>query len=234
MNKLCFILMLALAAGTVSAAETEEIELTAVKDTFGRSNNRNGNSGAAPLLLVAPSPGVNAILAFDLSSVTNEIESAEFLFRIQADSDTPLSLTVAPMVHNAKNGTWIEGSGNLGIRGQNAVIGDATFQWRAFRDRPWVTKNGRSAQNLMDSDLWEAPIAKLNAVEWIAGEWVSVPIRDAAFLEAIRNDDLKTSTIGIWGTSGKGIYKIDSKESGSPAKLKLTVKRRKARVEKTP
>lgn len=233
MKKLCFAL-LAAAAGTVCAAETVTLEVTAVKDMFGRSNNRNGNSGAAPFLLAAPMPGVTAVTAFDLSAVTNEIVGAEFSFCIQESSSSPLSLTVAPMVHNTENGKWNEGKGNLGIRGQNASIGEATFQWRAFRDRPWINKKGRSATNLMDPDLWEAPAARLDSIQWTAGEWVSAPISDAAFLEAIRNHELKVVTFGLWGTAGSGIYKIDSKESGRPAKLVLTVKAPEKPASETP
>lgn len=224
MKKRFFIPVLLASAVMCSAAETGTMELTASKDTFGRSNKRNCNSGAAPFLLLAPMSGIRSLAAFDLSSVTNEIEAAEFSFCIQEDSSVPLSLTVAPMVYNPENAGWMEGRGNLGVLGRNAMVGEATFGWRSYRDDLWMGRDGRTVQDLMDKNLWEAPLAKLKPQEWTAGEWVAVPIEDAAFLETIRKEDVKTVTFGLWGTSGNGIYKIGSRESASPARLVLTVK----------
>ena len=96
-----------LTSGLAFAADSL-FELTASKDTFGRSNERNGNSGSAPLLLLAPVPGVTTLIAFDLTKVTNEISSAEFSFRIQENNRTPLSITIATMAHHEKNAEWID------------------------------------------------------------------------------------------------------------------------------
>ena len=218
-----FILSLGILAGSAALADENMVELSASKDTFGRSNNRNGTSGGAPFLLLAPVPGITSIISFDLSSITNEIMGAEFSFRIQETNTEALSLTVASMVHNEKNGKWMEGAGNLGIRGQNAQIGESTFQWRAFRDRAWLDGDGRNARNLSDETLWRA-LTELPSVEWSAGSWIVIRIDDPAFLEEIRTHEMQTVTFGLWGTSGNGVYKVDSKESGQAAQLKLTVK----------
>ncbi len=217
------IFMSMLVGASVFAQETQNMELTASKDNFARSNHRNKNSGAAPLLLLAQMPSVVSIVAFDLSTVTNEIQSAEFSFRIQESSPTPVSLTVAPMVHNVANSAWIEGTGNLGLQGRNAELGEVTFQWRSFRDRAWEDGKGRAAKNLMDPDIWEPALAQLKNVEWVAGQWITIKIDNASFLEDIRKHELQTVTFGLWGTAGDEAYKVDSKESGQPPKLNLTV-----------
>ncbi|MDF7800617.1 hypothetical protein P4C99_14160 [Pontiellaceae bacterium B1224] len=205
-------------------ADDFNVELTASKDTFARSTDRNSNSGASEYIMLAPMPGTIGLIAFDLSSITNEIISAEVLFRIHESSRTPLSLMVSPLVYNEMNPKWIEGTGNLGIRGQNATIGEATFQWRAFRDQPWQDNDGEKVVNLMSSDLWNPPIHTFSSVNWDEGIWLSAPMDDPALLEEIRTNDLPTVTFGIWGTSGNGVYKVSAKESGHPAKLSLTLK----------
>jgi len=224
LKKINTIALCVLLSGSFASGEDLKIELTTSKDTFARSTDRNGNSGANEYVMLAPMPGTIGLLAFDLSSVTNEITSAAFSFRIHEDSRTPLSLTVSPMVHNEKNPKWIEGTGNLGIRGQNARIGEVTFQWRAFRDRPWKDENGKSVVNLMSSNLWDSPLEKKSSVKWDAGTWITVQVDDLTVLEEIRTNKVPTVTFGIWGTSGTGVYKISAKEGGHPAKLSMTVK----------
>lgn len=213
-----------LMSSSFAGGEDLNVELTTIKDTFARSTDRNGNSGANEYIMLAPTPGSIGLVAFDLSSVTNEITSAAFSFRIHESSRTPLSLTVSPMVHNKNNPKWIEGTGNWGIRGQNAALAEVTFQWRAFRDRPWEDENGKTVVNLMSSDLWKSPIEKRSSVKWDAGSWISIQLDDPAVLEEIRTSEFPTVTFGIWGTSGNGVYKVSSKEAGYPARLSLTVK----------
>lgn len=220
------VLIFTVLLGSVSvfAQNSELIELTAAKDNFGRSNKRHNNSGAAPLMIIAAHPGIVSIVSFDLSTVTNEIETAEFSFRIMETSMTPVSFTVAPMAHNEQNGKWVEGAGNLGVQGRNARVGESTFQWRKFRDRQWLNAKERPVTNLMDNDLWEPAISKLSSVEWNEGEWITVKINDVSFLEEIRNHEVQMITFGLWGTGGNEVYRINTKESGHPAKLNLTVK----------
>jgi len=212
-----------LIGASVFAQESEKVELTASKDAFGRSKERNRNSGAAPFLLASPIPGVASIVGFDLSSVTNEIESAEFSFRILEDEQTPLSFTVSFMDHNDKNGTWVEGRGYQSLKGQLAELDESTYQWRAFRDRAWLNAEGRTVRHLRDEDLW-TELASQSSVPWKAGNWITISIEDPAFLEEIRKHEVQTVTFGIWGTRGNGLYKLDSRESGNPAKLNLLVK----------
>lgn len=204
--------------------DEQMVKLEATKDTFGRSNERNNNSGATEFLLLAPMPGVISLVGFDLSSVTNEIVDAELSFRIFEPAREPLSLKITAMVPQEDNETWNEGSGSLGIRGQNARIGEATFQWRAFRDQSWKSEGGKDVLNLMDSKLWKSPSIELKKVEWTKGAWISVQLKDVALLEELRNSDGKVVTYGVWGTAGNSVYKINSKESGHPARLTLKTK----------
>ena len=213
--------------GFVAKGAELDVTLYANKDTFGRSNKRNANSGASQFMLLAPGPSIKSLVGFDLSSVTNEIISAELSFRVLEDNRIPLSLTVAQMVSHEDNEKWIEGVGNLGVLGQNARVGEATFQWRAFRDLPWKTETGKEQANLMDSKLWKSPAMKLKQVEWTPGTWVKFPVTDVSMLEELRNSSVKSVTYGIWGTSGNGIYKINSKESGEAARLMLKTKEAK-------
>lgn len=222
MKTLSLILILNMLAG-MAVANSNIIELVTSKDTFGRSAERNRNSGVAPVLLASPIPGVASIVGFDLSSVTNEIVAAEFSFRIYEDERRPLSFTVATMAHNEKNGKWVEGRGSAGIRGQVAELDEATYQWRAFRDRAWLSADGRTVRNMRDPKLWTELVTK-SSVDWAAGTWITINIDDVGFLEAIRTHEEPTTTFGIWGTNGNGVYKINSKESGHPAKLTLQVK----------
>lgn len=219
-----YIALCVLVGSSFAQGEDLKVELTTSKDTFGRSTDRNGNSGANEYVMLAPTSGSIGLLAFDLSAITNEIRSAELSFRIHETSRTPFSLTVLPMVHNENNPTWFEGAGDWGIRGQNATIGEVTFQWRAFRDQPWEDAGGKPVVNLMSSSLWKAPIETLSAVDWKEGTWISIQMKDPAVLEEIRTNDLPTVTFGIWGTAGNGVYKVSSKESGYPARLSLTLK----------
>ena len=216
-----------LMSGFAAMGAEQDVELNANKDTFGRSNKRNANSGASEFMLLAPGPSIKSLVGFDLSSVTNEIISAELSFRVLEDNRIPLSLTVAQMVSHEDNEEWVEGVGNLGVLGQNARVGESTFQWRAFRDQPWKAEDGKELVNLMDSKLWKSPPMKLNKVEWTAGDWVTLPIVDVSMLEELRNSEGKVVTYGIWGTSGNGIYKLNSKESGEPARLVLKTKEAK-------
>ncbi|QBG47084.1 hypothetical protein EGM51_06630 [Verrucomicrobia bacterium S94] len=220
MKILSMILVLGMAAGAVFGEENV-VELTASKDGFFRSNYRSQNSGGSKFLLLSALPGVTSLVGFDLSDVTNEVVSAEFSFRIQEDQNEPLSLTIATMALNENNGLWVEGDGDLGVQGRNAKVGEATFQWRSFRDEDWVNADGRSVKNLMDSRLWNE-IEHLSDIEWKAGEIIRVRL-DPALLETVRNMEVPIITFGLWGTKGDAVYKIDSKESGNPAELTLTI-----------
>ncbi len=208
----------------ISVSAENQITLEAAKDTFGRSNERNLNNGASPHLVLAHSPGIRSLVAFDLSSVTNEITAVEFKFRQHNTLDVPLSLVVAPMVWNENNAAWIEGSGALGVKGRNALLGEATFAWRAFRDMPWESTSGAAKLGLMENNLWQKPIAIRTGLQWIENTWVSVPVENAANAEDIRKSDAKVLTYGLWGTAGKGAYLVSSKESGYAPKLILTLK----------
>lgn len=218
-----YIALCVLMSGLFAVAEDLKVELTTFKDTFGRSAGRNKNSGANPFIFLAPQPGVIGLIAFDLSSVTNEISSAEISIRIHESSRAPFSLNISPMVHNENNPEWIEGNGNLGIRGRNAEVGEVTFQWRAFRDRPWEDEKGKSVVNLMSSGLWKPSVEARSSIKWDAGNWLTFLIDDPAFLEEVRNSEHPAITFGIWGTAGNGVYKVSAKESGHPATLKLTL-----------
>jgi hypothetical protein len=216
--------MATLLSGTAALGEELEIELEVVKDNFARSSVRNGNSGANPELFIVPVPEMVALFAFDLSSVTNEITGAEFSFRIMKANAQPISLVVAPMATTSNNASWVEGTGNLGALGQNATLGESTYQWRSFRDHSWEDEGGKAVLNLKDSKLWNTPIAKNMSVDWIEGNWVTVSIDDLSFFDEIQEGDVKLVTFGLWGTAGNEFYSINAKESGEPARLVLKLK----------
>jgi hypothetical protein len=218
------IFTVALLGAVSSFGEELILELPAAKDSFFRSNNRNRNNGASSILIMARNASAISLIGFDLSSVTNEILSAELSFKVAETVSTPISFTVSPMVHNAENAGWVEGVGNLGVIGQNALPRESSYQWRAFRDEAWTNADGQPVINLMDSRLWEPAIAKLESEPWTAGEWISLPIEDGTFLETIRTSEFSTVTFGMQGSSGDGFYSIHSRESGAAPLLKLTVK----------
>ncbi len=201
-----------------------EVTLDASRDNFGRSNQRNNNSGANEYLAIANSPNIRSIIAFDLSGITNEVTAAEFQFRQHNSVDVPVTLVVAPMAHTKNNASWKEGSGALGVRGQNAGLGEATLCWSAFRDIPWESANEGALQSLLDSGLWKTPTAQLANLQWLESNWIKVPVTDCSMLEKIRKSDAKFITFGLWGVSGKGTYLISSKESGNAPQLVLTLK----------
>jgi hypothetical protein len=215
--------MAALLSSTAALGEELKIELETVKDNFARSSVRNGNSGASPELFIVPVPEMVALIAFDLSSVTNEIVSAEFSFRIMKANAQPISLVVAPMAATDNNASWVEGTGNLGALGQNATLGESTYQWRSFRDYSWEDQAGKPVVNLKDSKLWNTPVAKNLSVDWVEGNWVTVSIDDLSFFDEILKGDIKVVTFGLWGTAGNEFYSINAKESGEPARLVLTL-----------
>lgn len=219
--------------------ETNVVELAALKDTFGRSYTRNANRGKSEYLMISSTPAVCSIIGFDLSSITNEIIAAEFSFCARdAEHKNALSFTIAPMVGNEQNNSWIEGTGFLNI-GENAHeiqkseaannrparFGEPTFQWRAFRDKPWLNQDGKPVRNLMDQKLWYSTQSfSVEKGGWEAGRWIVCPIQDSELFEEIRKTAHPVVTIGIWGTSGKGSYLIHSREAGQAARLTLTLK----------
>lgn len=213
-----------LVVGMALAAHGESVELTAAKDTFGRSNERTGNSGGSAQLIVAHAPNIRSIVAFDLSSVTNEIVSAEFRFRIDNTMPEPVSLVVAPMVQTQANSAWGEGAGTLGVQGQNARPGESCYARSMFPDTSWESAPGSTVEDLGDPALWLPPVAQLKRLKWTDGEWVAVPVGDVAMLEKIRASDDRVVTFGLWGTGGNGIYSLRSKESGDAPTLVLGLK----------
>ena len=217
------IMMVGMMAATTFSA-TQDIELSAMKDTFGRSNERNLNNGASKHLIVAHSPNIRTIVAFDLSGVTNEIAGAEFKIHQQNSMPDPITLVIAPMAQTENNAAWGEGAGALGTKGQNSRPGDACYVYSAFRDTPWESANGEHVISLGDPKLWETRIATLDNQEWTEGKWITVPVPNVSVLEQIRKSEHQTVTIGLWGMGGQGLYNISSKESEHAPKLILKTK----------
>jgi len=209
---------------STSFGEEEPLVLSATKDNFGRSNKRTRNSGASEALVIAHAPNIRTIIAFDLSSVTNEIIGAELRFRQHNDAPQKTTLIVAPMVNTTNNAAWMEGSGNLGTGGQNAKLGESCYAYSAFREIPWESANGRPLVNLGDAELWGSPVAAVNGFRWEAERWVRIPIKDAALLEKTRTSTSPMMTFGLWGKAGDGFYFISSNNSPWPPKLYLTLK----------
>jgi len=201
----------------------EQIELATVKDTFGRSNERNQNSGGNETLYIARSSMLCALMAFDLSAVSNTIVGAELSFRQHDANEKPVSLVVAPMVHTTHNATWREGAGSLGLKGQNAQSGESTYSRSAFPDIPWENAAGLPVTGLGDAGLWKAPAARLTNQIWREGQDVRIMLDAVALLEMCRTTKTPIVTFGLWGTQGNGYYGIASKESGNGPKLILTL-----------
>ena len=208
----------------VSIGMSESVVLKASKDTFGRSNKRNRNNGASETLVVAKAPNIRTLIAFDLSSITNEIISAEFRFRQHETSMEKMTLTVSPMIDTEKNAAWGEGRGSLGVMGQNALVGESCYQYSAFRDVFWESAKGDSLVNMSDPQLWESPIATLNGQAWQENRWLRFPISDPALLESRRTGKSLSVTFGIWGKSGSGLYFISSRNSAWSPELHLVLK----------
>lgn len=209
---------------TLSFAADEPLVLKASKDTFGRSNKRNRNNGACETLIIANAPNIRSLIAFDLSSVTNEISSAELRFRQHETAPEQVSLIVAAMVDTEQNSAWKEGIGNLGVLGQNARPGEACYAYSSFRDIPWESAAGKPVVNLADRKLWSRNIAAVNGQLWQKTRWVRVPVSDISLLETIKKTKGATITFGVWGTAGNGIYFISSRNSQWPPELHLTLK----------
>ncbi|MBN2685046.1 MAG: hypothetical protein JXR40_07190 [Pontiellaceae bacterium] len=208
-------------------AGAEELTLKATKDSFGRSNERMRNSGASPTLYVAQSSNIRALIAFDLSGVTNKIESAVFRFQQKELNETPVTLTVAPMVQTERNAAWKEGRGVLGARGRNALEAESCYSHSAFPDIPWESAPDKPVVDLAAAQLWSKALVSGKRMEWKADVWIDIKISDAAWLEAIRTSEHPIVTFGIWGTSGKGYYTINAKESGKAPELVLTLEEEK-------
>jgi hypothetical protein len=207
-----------------SVAAENKVVLEASKDTFGRSNGINLNNGGSQYLVIAHAPGIRSIVAFDLSGITNEITAAEFQFRQHNTVDKPLSMVVSPMVQTENNALWNEGTGALGVKGRNAMLGEATFAWRAFRDKAWESMDGGSVSGLHEKGLWQSPVSSLSALHWRENNWVSIQVSNVLLLERFRASGAKIITFGIWGTAGNGTYLISAKESGHAPKLILRLK----------
>lgn len=207
-------------------AETQKnkIELVAAKDNFGRSNLRNRNNGASPLLVVGSVPNIRSLVGFDLSSVTNGIVSADLRFCMQNTMPQPTTLVVAPMAYTTNNASWVEGLGNVGVVGQNARVGESCYAWRSFRDGPWEDAEGKPVQDLMAATLWRKPIARRSNLSWNEAAWIDVPVADVHWLEDVRKSDKPVATFGLWGTAGDGIYNLHSRESAYAPTLTLVVK----------
>lgn len=210
-------------AGLALTAIGDPLALKASKDMFARSNQRNRNSGGSKQLLVSQVPYVRSLIGFDLSDVTNRIVTASFRFQQQNTVPEALDLTVAKMVQTTNNSMWEEGAGALGVKGQIAQHGEASYGSSAFPDVPWERESGDALPDLGDDRLWETPLAKLNGLEWEQDAWIEIKITDVQLLEKIRISENPIFTLGLWGTSGNGLYIINSKESGTSPELVLVL-----------
>lgn len=228
----CFVwVAMSLLAGSLRAEPTV---LKASKDSFGRSNQPHCNSGASPILYIAQAPNIRTIIGFDLSVVTNRILNATFRFQQKNSADQEIALTVAPMVQTTNNAAWKEGGGSLGAIGQNAQLGESCYGWCGYPDTQWEDASGAPVTDLGSPQLWGTPLVSNEAQSWEDGQWVEIPIKNIHLLETIRTSNDPILTLGLWGTSGSGMYAIASKESGNAPELVLVLqetKKRKLNIE---
>ncbi len=207
--------------GATCAGEQQTVKCT--KDTFGRSNERNQNSGGSEVLYVAHNSMLRALFAFDLSGVTNQVVGAELVLQPADSNEKPLSMVVSPMTYTKSNAAWREGSGARGTTGRNAISGEATFSRCSFPDGPWETAAGKSERGLDDPALWLLPISRINRQSWVQGAEIRLKLESVSFLEACRKSGRNLVTFGLWGVGGGGYYGIASKESGNGPSLVLTL-----------
>lgn len=208
-----------------SALYGKTLEVETLKDSFFRTGDNNRNNGANPQLLLVDMPISRSVISFDLSAVTNEIQSAEFHF-VQANTireRDALSFIIAPMVQTANNSAWGEGGGNLGIKGHLAQEGEASALYSSTRSVQWESASGKAVFSLFDDQVWGRPVVTMDDVVWKEGNVVSIAV-GASLLEKVRKSEEKILTLGLWGISGKGLYHIRSKESGAGPKLMLQLK----------
>jgi len=222
MQKGFSIALVVLMAGSALAAEP--LVLKANKDNFGRSNKRNRNSGACEHLAIAHAPNVRSLIAFSLSSVTNEIVGAEFRFHQHNKMTDPISVVIAPMADTKNNHAWVEGVGNLGVQGTLSRAGDSCYAFGSYPDTPWESASGQPLADLGAGGLWLNPITVLNGLKWEKERWIRVPINDLSLLETIRNSERPSITLGLWGKAGNGIYLISSRNSQWAPELHLQLK----------
>jgi hypothetical protein len=220
MKNICVALLMGCVAAS-SFADGDPLVLKPSKDNFARSNKRNRNNGKSETLVIAHAANVRAMIAFDLSAVTNKIISAELRFRQHNAVKEQVSLIIAPMVNTEHNAAWEEGSGNLGTSGQNARPGESCYIFSAFPDTRWESASGDELTSLSDSGLWLAPVAALNGQAWQEDRWIRVPINDISLLEKIIKSETPTITFGLWGKAGNGLYFISSSNSQWPPELHL-------------
>lgn len=209
------------------AAGAEELTLKATKDSFGRSNERMRNSGSSATLYVAQASNIRALIAFDLSGVTNKVENAVFRFQQKESNETPVTLTVAPMVQTERNAAWKEGRGSLGARGRNALEGESCYSHSVFPKVQWESAPDKPVVDLAAASLWSKALVSAKRMEWKAEQWIEIKISDAKWLEEIRTSEHPIVTFGIWGSSGNGYYTINAKESGKAPELVLTLEEEK-------
>jgi hypothetical protein len=213
--------------GMLGSLGAEERVLSAMKDSFGRSQERTRNSGASQELYVAHASSVRTIIAYDLSSVTNRITAATLRFQQKTSMSSAVALTIAPMVQTDNNLKWNEGSGGLGTKGQNARPGESCYGWSAFSSVPWENSDGAAVTDLASEGLWGAPLVRNKSLSWEDGAWVEIKITNLEALDAIRESEHPILTLGLWGTSGSGLYAFASKESGRGPELVLVLEEHK-------
>lgn len=221
--------MFVLVSGMAGSIMAKPLVLNPSKDGFFRSNQQIHNNGGSTELYVAQAPSFRVIMAFDLSTVTNQILGAKLRFLQANTKENPISLVIAPMVQTTNNAAWGEGTGNLGAVGQNARPGSACYLRSAYPKVSWESSDGSAVPDIGAPALWKSPIASLNNLQWTTGKWVEVPIKPVSLLENIRTSTTKTITLGLWGTSGNGLYAIASKESENAPELILKVKEAKGK-----
>jgi hypothetical protein len=225
------LVVLSLVTPLWAAPETIPQMLIPQKDNFSRTNKQIRNSGANELLYLAPSKMVIAYIAFDLSSVSNKILHAELRIHQASTQEPPLSFSVFPMANTTNNANWGEGKGSLGAGGQNARIGESCYARSAYRDVKWESASGTPLLNLGTSRLWQPAVANLKEVEW-KEEWISIPLSNEKLLEEIRGSKIPQITFGFWGSSGKGLYPIHSRESSFPPELHLVLEKQPSPLKK--
>ena len=162
--------------------EAEDITVAALGDNTirtGRSSSKN--YGGATIMIAGNYDSKTALMGFDLSGVTYTVGSAKLrLYATSVEGSSKLS--VYPMIHNANNATWYEGTSD----GQ-AEVGAACYKYRSYQSGlslKWEDANGAGQVDFVD--IRGPEIGSIDPDEaYQANQWIEIPLSTAA-VEAYR------------------------------------------------
>lgn len=202
MNLLISLLLFSGAAGALGAtitfqqgATNEFVSgYTGTSDTALASNVANRNGGALDYFSVGRNFSRRSILRFDLSSMTNAVESvqgAQLTLKLGGNA-TSTKLTISVYELALANAGWLEGGGNLTAV---AAAGEVTWSHLGYDTRAWA---GSPGAGLSGTDYIATPVAtfewevgstsvELNLSAAMIQRWIETPSSNAGLLFVATN-----------------------------------------------